>query len=359
MDKSLAKLITGMIPVKKWRKDARSYLLGHPEQVHPAYGRIYSPIYNMHARISSLPEGMPEIFDRDGRRMEMFFVRDLHSAHFPYGYPAPTRFLWDRYNIALDTHFYSHGAMLERMGSPKRRFGMLVESESIVPEDYRIFDENKGLEKDFDAVFTYSARILDNIDNARFFPACASPWYGTTFGGGTLDESLCERKTKNVSMISSAKSLCPLHQFRVDTARRLCREGLADTFGTFNGGPAMAQIDHCFAPYRYVVVVENDLSPYYFTEKVTNCFAAMCIPIYLGASRIGDFFNENGIIRLSQGDDIKKVLARCGERDYLDRIDAVRDNYRRVLKYVNIWDWLYERYFAPGSGGLSQKEVGV
>ena len=41
-------------------------------------------------------------------------------------------------------------------------------------------------ESEFDAGFTYSARILDSLDNARFFPACASPWYGTSFGAGAV-----------------------------------------------------------------------------------------------------------------------------------------------------------------------------
>ena len=344
MNKTLAKLLTGALPVRKWRKDARSYLLGHPEAVHPAYGRIYPPIYDMHGLLSNLAEGQPEIYNSEGRRMELFFIRDRHSACFPYGYPAATRFLWDRFNIALDTHFYSHGAMLETMGKPSRRFGMLVESESIVPQDYSIFDEHAGLERDFDAIFTFSARLLDSLDNAMLFPACASPWYGTSFGGGTLDESAWERKTKNVSIISSAKALCPLHAFRVETARRCRREGLADAFGTFDGSNPMACIDHCFAPYRYAIVVENDLQPYYFTEKITNCFAAMCVPVYLGASRIGEFFNEDGIIRIKPGDDLRKVLSACTEREYKSRLPAIIDNYNRVQQYRNMWDWLYDRY---------------
>ena len=61
-------------------------------------------------------------------------------------------FLTDRFNFGLKTHFYSHQAMLETMGNPDKKFGFLFESMGIVPEDYKIFDKHKGLNKDFDLI---------------------------------------------------------------------------------------------------------------------------------------------------------------------------------------------------------------
>ena len=34
--------------------------------------------------------------------------------------------------------------MLETMGNPDKKYGFLLESKTIVPEDYKIFDKNKG-----------------------------------------------------------------------------------------------------------------------------------------------------------------------------------------------------------------------
>jgi hypothetical protein len=85
------------------------------------------------------------------------------------------------------------------------------------------------------------------------------------------------------------------------------------------------------------------VSDYFFTEKITNCFISQTIPIYLGARKIGDFFNPGGIIQVSQGDDdIEKVLKSCGEEDYMSRLAAIKDNYNRAFKYVNMDDYLYE-----------------
>lgn len=330
------KFVSGFIPKKKWRKDFRNYFLHSDSQV---YGRVYPPIYDMGNKL----EGLPDIYNGSGQKMELFFLRDKHMATHPYAYPPPTYFMFDRYNIGLDVHFYTHDAMLERMGSPSRRYGMLNESESIVPNDYNIFRQNKGLEKEFTAIFTYSDKILNEVDNAKFLPTCSVPWYGSERGGGIIDESNFMRKTKNISIVSSSKTMCGLHDFRIRCARRCKNEGLADAFGTFDGGRTI-KIAESLSEYRYTIAVENHISPYFFTEKITNCFLSMTIPIYLGASKIGEFFNEDGIIFLSEKDDIKKVLSQCCEKDYLSRLSAIKDNYNRVMEYRNVWDLMYTKY---------------
>lgn len=307
---------------------------------HPVYGKVYEPIYNVYAPISP---GKPEIYNKNGELMDVFFIRDLHFAHNPYYIPTcPTKFIWDRFNIGLDTHFYSHNTMLETMGNPKYRYGLLIESRAIVPEDYKIFDKNPELYKDFDAVFTYDADILDKIPNAKFMPLCAEPWYGTN-GRGKVDANAYQHKTKNVSIVSSDKTSCDLHMFRLNLARRCRDEKLCDTFGTFDGG-AQVNIADTLTKYRYSIVIENDISPYFFTERITNCFMSMTVPIYCGAPEIGKFFNMDGIICIKPGDDIAEVLKFCTNSDYQSRIPAILDNFERVLKYTNIWDLMYNEY---------------
>jgi hypothetical protein len=305
------------------------------------YGKIYFPTYNLECRLS---DKEPEIYNKDGQKMETFFIRDSHFAHNPCG--TSKYFTWDRYNIGLDTHFYTHNAMLQTMGSPTKKYGMLVESEAIVPEDYKIFDMNKGLDKDFDLIFTYSDKILDKYDNARFYPACASPWYGRSIGGGIMSKTAYEDKTRNISMLSSNKSMCKLHDFRVSLANKLKKSALVDTYGSFGGGLFLKDVSTTLANYRYSIVIENFISPYYFTERITNCFTAMTIPIYLGSSKIGQFFNEDGIIQINMEDfdKIDEILKQCSPKDYAERLLAILDNYNRVQEYLNIEDKLYKDF---------------
>ena len=84
---------------------------------HSCYGKIYLPIYNLYAPIQY--DSPPEIYNKDGLAMYMFFIRDSHFAH-SIG-PKSKYFIWDRYNIGLDTHFYTHKNMLKTMGKPKKQ----------------------------------------------------------------------------------------------------------------------------------------------------------------------------------------------------------------------------------------------
>ncbi|MBQ6568469.1 MAG: hypothetical protein IJL80_15590, partial [Treponema sp.] len=126
--------------------------------------------------------------------------------------------------------------------------------------------------------------------------------------------------------------------------------GRVDVFGGFEGGKWMPYKSMSLKDYRFQIVVENDITPYYFTEKILDCFAAMTIPVYLGARRIGDFFNPDGIITIDKDSSIESILCQCTEESYKERLDAVKENFRRVLRYWSVDDMLYETFFMSGKG---------
>ena len=139
--------------------------------------------------------------------------------------------------------------------------------------------------------------------------------------------------------------MCELHDFRFNLAMKCKKEGLADTFGTFDGGSPV-KMGKTLQDYRYTIAIENDIKPYWFTERITSAFAAMTIPVYCGASKIDNFFNTDGIIIIkpSDFDNIDKVLAQCTEKEYEQRLPAILDNYERVKQYKNPADTWYEKY---------------
>lgn len=303
---------------------------------------IYPPYYNLFCDIQ---DHLPEIYNKHGKSMEVFFIRDFHIAHAPY-YNSSDYFLWDRFNIGLKTHFYTHDAMLETMGKPTYKYGSLIESPAIVPKDYEIFSKHKGLERDFDTIFTYDEKILDTVENAKFFPWCAGLWYGNPQGGGTLDDTAYQKKTENISIVSSNKRSCDLHIARIELAQKLQKKDLAKAFGTFNS-PKTIKIAESLENFRYSIAIENIIAPYFFTEKITNCFAAMTVPIYLGATKIHEFFNPDGIIQISlqDMDNIEKIIAQCSAFDYEQRLPAIKENYEKALRYNNLNNYLYESFF--------------
>lgn len=310
---------------------------------HPIYGKIYFPYYDKHHKfLSSVPELYKKDVNGNFIKQEVFFLRDNYFPFSPY--INSNYFIFDRYNFSLDTHFYTHEAMLETMGAPKRRFGLFVESESIVPKSFQIFNKNRNLYKDFNAIFTFSDHILDSVPNAKFYPYCAGVWYNDPCVSNLNIQERLNLKSKNVSIVSSNKKMCDLHKFRIDVANMCLNESLADTFGTFRDGSSYVNINDTLTKYRFFIAIENDVTSYFFTEKITNCFASLTIPIYLGAKAIGKFFNKDGIIEIDTKSDIKKVLSKCTPEFYNERINAILDNYNRVQEYKNIWDYLYKHY---------------
>lgn len=290
---------------------------------------------------------MPNIYNAEGRPLETYFIRNRHSRHAPYGHEGKY-FFWDRYNYGLDTHFYGHEAMLTTLGKPLVKYGMLTESRTIVPKDYELFRRRKGLAEEFCYVFTYDDRILNEVENARFYPICASVWYGRE-SQYAWDAEAHLKKSRNISIVSSAKTVCRLHDVRIAVSRYCKENNLADTFGTFDGGrPCL--IDDSLRDYRYSIIIENDISDYFFTEKITNCFAAQVIPVYLGARKIDQYFNPEGIITVTEKQlgNIEEVLRLCTREAYEEKRAAILDNYSRVREYVNMQDYLYEHYLGSG-----------
>lgn len=305
--------------------------LRHIPFYHKTYGRIYMPLYKLR---HEFVEGDSNLYNEFGEKLEEFFIRDRHDAHQPYRFSR--YFTWNYYNIGLKTHFYSHEAMLQTMGKPNERYGYLVESEAITPRSYLLFDKYKGLEKDFDAIFTYADRLLNKLPNARFAPFCAMVW-----NANMMEDDKYKHKNKDISILSSAKAKTEGHKFRLALAKQCKDENLADTFGTFDGGKRV-DIDATLADYRYSFCIENDISSYFFTERLTSALASQTIPIYYGATKIDEFFNPDGIIKLSPTDDLRQVLRQCTKEEYERRLPAVLDNYERVKKYIRPWDMVYQ-----------------
>ena len=282
---------------------------------------------------------MPKIYNAEGHPLETYFIKNRHSRHAPFGHEGKY-FFWDRYNYGLDTHFYGPEAMTGTLGKPAVKYGMLTESRTIVPKDYEVFHRNRGLEKDFRYIFTYVDRILNEIENARFYPVAAGIW------NSEMREGRYREKDRDLSILSSDKVMCALHRFRLELARLCKREGLADTFGRFDGGGYVEKVDETLNRYRFSMIIENDVSDYYFSERLTSCFAAQTVPVYLGARRIGDFFNTDGMILLGSADleEAESLIAECTRERYEAMLPAVLDNYERVKEYVNMQDYLYEHY---------------
>jgi hypothetical protein len=53
---------------------------------------------------------------------------------------------------------------------------------------------------------------------------------------------------------------------------------------------------------RYVLVIENEVAPFYWTEKITDTILCWSMPIYYGCTNIEDYLPEGSFIRLNIDD---------------------------------------------------------
>ena len=86
------------------------------------------------------------------------------------------------------------------------------------------------------------------------------------------------------------------------------------------------QVVELYREYKFVICFENSRASNYITEKLLNAKAAGAVPIYRGASNVGDYFNTRAFIDFDDHGSFARVAARVKE---LDCDDARYDRMQR------------------------------
>lgn len=226
-------------------------------------------------------------------------------------------------------------AMREKGIDKSKAIAILIEPRSLNPELYRWMEYNG---KEFAMVFTHDSQLLSLLPNSRLIL-----WGGGQEGLGNWNDSRWN-KLKNISFCSSAKEMCAQHIIR----KALCKEleDKVDCMGTYDGGSYVttAQI---YEEYKFSICIENYLDDWWFTEKIGNAFANKCVPIYYGARKIGRLFDEEGIIRVDNINDIPKIVDKIlinPHWEYGKRSKAIDYNYERVKEFDKFEQWFFGRY---------------
>ena len=217
---------------------------------------------------------------------------------------------------------------LDDKSDGRKKYGWLLESRSIVPGLFeKVVEYKDALLEVYEAIFTHDQRLLVLDDKFKWCPAY----------GSYIDEPKIYEKTKLVSMVTSNKNLTPLHALRNSLATKW-KDSL-DLYG--RGYQEIEKKEQGLSSYMFSIAIENDIYETYFTEKVIDCFATGTVPVYLGTPDIGDHFNSEGIIYLTEDFDLNDLSPEL----YLNKKEAIEDNFQRALEYNILEDWIYGRYF--------------
>lgn len=87
------------------------------------------------------------------------------------------------------------------------------------------------------------------------------------------------------------------------------------------------------APYRYSLAVENFSNPYYWSEKLADCFLAWAMPIYYGCTRISAYFPSEAMVCIDIHDPlaIDKIRETVSSDLWRRNLDAIAQARRLVL----------------------------
>ena len=200
----------------------------------------------------------------------------------------------------------------------------LLESKYIKPGLVESIIANREVvEQTYDIIFTHDQRLLSLGDKYKWCPAQ---------GFWIKDPKVCE-KSKMISMIASNKNMCEGHRLRLEWVDRIGDQ--VDLYG--RGFNEIADKEEGLCDYMFSIAIENGQYETYFTEKLLDCFATGTIPVYLGAPDIGEHFNKDGIIDLTEEFDISDEI-------YYNKMDAIKDNLERAKKMEVLEDFIYENY---------------
>jgi hypothetical protein len=227
--------------------------------------------------------------------------------------------------------FYIDGAiglgLDDNVTGPK--YAWILESAAILPQ---ITDFVKGAGRQrmldtYDIIFTHNKQLIDiNPEKFKWVPA----------QGTWIKEPKIYEKSKMISMIASNKNMCAGHRSRLDWIERF--KDNVDFYGRgFDTEITLKEEGLC--DYMFSIAIENASYETYFTEKLLDCFATGTIPVYYGSPNIGDHFNKDGIIDLSEEFFISDEI-------YYSKMDAVKENLEKTKKMEILEDFIWETYFA-------------
>ena len=240
---------------------------------------------------------------------------------------TPQCFQWDTIPGDAPIKVFTDIRLKEALddNSPKK-IALLLECPAVNSDMYRWIIEHKDV---FDAVLTHQWLLVSQGSPFQFYP----------FGGSWIREWGVFPKSKMVSMLVSDKRLTSAHRMRHEAAKLPNVSSYGNGVGRHVESKAEALRD-----YRFAIVIENEVSNWWFTEKLIDALSQGTIPIYRGCPDISRFFNTDGMLCWWTMDELKKILSGLTVQEYNRRLPAVYDNLQRARQYQCAEDWICEHY---------------
>ena len=151
-------------------------------------------------------------------------------------------------------------------------------------------------------------------------------------------------KKNRISVIVSKKNFLDGHKKRLTFLEKIQKSSLAKYIDIFGGGfnPILDKWD-AIASYRYHLVLENDVTPDYWSEKLADAFLGFSYPIYFGCPNIEDYFDRDSLltINIEDFDKTAAILYNMISTDpYEKHFESIISARDKVLNQYNIFQMM-------------------
>lgn len=216
----------------------------------------------------------------------------------------------------------------------KCKIAWALESPVIKPYVYNHIHE---IENKFDYIYVCNPDLHRNEKYKQCY-----------LGGCFIAENYCQlyEKTKLLSIVASNKNFAPGHQLRHEVIGRKLHPDLelwGSGYKSFSNEPE-GQVSP-FKDYMYAIVIENCQYKGYFTEKIIDCFATGCIPIYWGNPEMGKLFNPNGFYTWNTIEELQQILQTISKSDYVSKLPYIKENYSKFKQFASPDKWMLENCY--------------
>lgn len=182
-----------------------------------------------------------------------------------------------------------------------------------------------------DYILTFDEFILNNHPLARLFE------FGTSWiqPDESTDKKFC------VSNVCGKKGVTPNRLMREALFRRRSEITIPTDFYVsgnegMQGEKVLGSVKDPLFESMFHVAIENYSLKYYFSEKLCDSLIRKTVPVYIGCTNIGDYFNADGIISVENVDELIAVCNNLTPEDYHSRMDAIEENFEKA-KYWKDW----------------------
>jgi hypothetical protein len=222
--------------------------------------------------------------------------------------------------ITLFTDHCLRSDIIKKVNS-KMKVGWILEPPVIHSWAYSNIDEYIN---ELDYLLTFSDEVSEKYENAITFPWCSIRLDHNDWG--------MHEKSKKISMIASSKKQAPGHILRHEVAEKLSDKYDIELWGHgYNSFPQHGKI-LALKDYMFSIVIQNCKMDTFFTDFV-DPLATGTIPIFWGTENVDKYFNPDGFITFNSLEELENILSSLTEKDYYDRIEAVKDNFERSKNY--------------------------